>query len=117
MKTLGVTSRKHEVQAATTPTANAERRGARPKLENENFARARPAEAGKPGLSGRGFVVWAGGKLCQLIVWVRVAALHAREGGFVGRSRKQLGFATRVASKKIKKKIPKPCGLGKWNDA
>ena len=28
-------------------------RGARPKLENENFARARPVEGGKPGLSGQ----------------------------------------------------------------
>ena len=33
-------------------TANAERRGARCKLENEDFARAKPVEAGKPGLSG-----------------------------------------------------------------
>ena len=33
-------------------TANAEWRGARTKLENENLARARPVEAGKPGLSG-----------------------------------------------------------------
>ena len=33
-------------------TANAEWRGARTKLENENLARARPVEAGKPGLNG-----------------------------------------------------------------
>ena len=40
-------------------TANAERRGARPKLENEDPARAKPVEAGKPGLSGR----------CRAWVW------------------------------------------------
>ena len=40
-------------------TANAERRGARPKLENEDFARAKPVEAGKPGLSGR----------CRALAW------------------------------------------------
>ena len=40
-------------------TANAEGRGARRKLENEDLARAKPVEAGKPGLSGR----------CRALVW------------------------------------------------
>ena len=60
-------------------------RGARPKLENEDFARARPVEGGKPGLSGR----------CRAWVWksasvlrneLRLYPLTARDGGFGARS-------------------------------
>ena len=81
-------------------TANAEWRGARPKLENEDPARARPAEAGKPGLSGRR--LYCAGFVLSLCNWlVRIAALAAHEGGFVGRSRKIGRLATRVASKKL----------------
>ena len=74
-----------------------QRRGARPKLENEDFARARPAEGGKPGLSGLVGDV-AGVGFGQADAFLRVAALGAREGGFVARSRKMGRFATRFAS-------------------
>ena len=81
-------------------TANAERRGARLQLENENPARAKPVEGGKPGLSG---LVCC---FCVLLPWptdvvLRRSALAAREGGFAARSRTALHFAPRVASKKI----------------
>ena len=68
-------------------TAYAERRGARPKLENENLARARPAEGGKPGLSGPVCPV-AGADRGQPETVVRLAALAARDGGFGARSGK-----------------------------
>ena len=68
-------------------TANAERRGARRKLENENPARARPAEGGKPGLSGWCTALCAGVGGGQLISFVRVASPASREGGFGARSR------------------------------
>ena len=81
-------------------TANAERRGARRKLENEDLARAKPVEAGKPGLSGR-LMRW------QIVLTFpsdRVVdndVLAAHEGGFGGRSGNMFYWATSFASKKI----------------
>ena len=68
-------------------TANAERRGARLKLKNEDFARAKPAEGGKPGLSGLCKYLFASVGFCLPDKLVRVIALAAREGGFGARSR------------------------------
>ena len=84
------------------PTANAERRGAQPKLENQNLARARPAEAGKPGLSGL-LYRWCGRKLLPYLCLNAGSGLGTREGGFGGRSRKMLGSGNELRLQIIKK--------------
>ena len=64
---------------------------ARPKLENEDPARARPVEGGKPGLSGLVCPV-AGADRSQTKTMLRLAALAARDGGFGARSGTKPGF-------------------------
>ena len=94
-------------------TANAERRGARTKLENEDPARARPVEGGKPGLSGRGLWLVAGDGLCLPIAFVRVAALAAREGGFGARSGKIVRYGCELGLQIV---IRKTGGGGLWGE-